>query len=158
MRTLLPTLALVLFAAPAFAGSIESVASTPSESGSISAVSCTDCPALKPKLKASTYHVDAIEPGTQKVEIRETAGERKIYRTEAWMGGSPVLFVNKAPAETVEAAEAEKSLEESPAAAQTVDASAKTSALDASVAQQAATATMATSQEFDPEKFELRLN
>jgi hypothetical protein len=155
MRTLLPALVLALLAAPALAGSIEIVPSNSSDGGSISTVSCTDCPALKPKLKASTYHVDAIAPGTQKVEIREANGERKIFRTEAWMGGSPVLFVNKAPAETVTAAEAEKPLDDG---TQTVDATAKTSALDASAAHGAATATMATSQQFDPEKFELRVN
>ena len=73
--------------------------------GSIETVRCTDCPALKPKLKGATYHVDAITPGTQKVEVREENGQRKIFRTEAWMGGSPVLFVSKAPAVTVEAAD-----------------------------------------------------
>ena len=150
MRILLPTLAFALFAAPAFAGSIEPAADT-TTAGSIKTISCPSCPALKPKLKASTYHVDAIAPGTQKVEIREVNGERKIFRTEAWMGGSPVLFVNKAPAETV--AEVEK-----PAGANAVDTGTQTGALDSGAAGQAATASMATSQEFDPSKFELRLN
>ena len=150
MRTLLPTLAIALLAAPAFAGSIEPVAGA-TTAGSIEAISCEHCPALKPKLKASTYHVDDIAPGTQKVEVREQNGERKIFRTEAWMGGSPVLFVNKAPAETV--AEVEK-----PAGANAVDTGTQTGALDSGAAGQAATASMATSQEFDPSKFELRLN
>ena len=150
MRTLLPTLAFALLAAPAFAGSIEPVAGA-TTAGSIEAISCEHCPALKPKLKASTYHVDDIAPGTQKVEIRDVNGERKIFRTEAWMGGSPVLFVNKAPAETV--AEVEK-----PAGANAVDTGTQTGALDSGAAGQAATASMATSQEFDPSKFELRLN
>ena len=142
MRILLPTLAFALLAAPAFAGSIEPAADT-TTAGSIKTISCPSCPALKPKLKASTYHVDAIAPGTQKVEIREVNGERRIYRTEAWMGGSPVLFVNKAPAEAVEAADAEKPVE-----ANTVDTSARTSALEADTA----------SREFDPAKLELRLD
>jgi hypothetical protein len=148
MRILLPTLAFALLAAPAFAGSIEPAAGT-ATAGSIKTISCPTCPPLKPKFKASTYHVDDIAPGTQKVEIREVNGERKIFRTEAWMGGSPVLFVNKAPAETVEAAEAEK-----PA----VDTGTQTGALNSGAAGQAATASMATSREFDPSKFELRLN
>ncbi|MGD9477251.1 plant virulence effector HPE1-like domain-containing protein [Shinella sp. G-2] len=146
MRTLLPTFALVLLAAPALAGSIEPIAGAVS-ADSIETVRCTDCPALKPKLKGATYHVDAITPGTQKVEVREQNGERKIFRTEAWMGGSPVLFVSKAPAVTVEAADG----------AQTVDAGARTSAVGEEAARQAATATMTASQEFDPGKFELRL-
>lgn len=152
MRTLLPSLAFVLLAAPAFAGSIEPVTGA-TTAGSIEAISCADCPSLKPKLKANTYHVDAIAPGTQKVEIREVNGERKIFRTEAWMGGSPILFVNKAPVETIEAAEAEKPIEEN-----AVDVSAQTSALGDSAASQTTTAAMATSREFDPAKFELRLN
>jgi hypothetical protein len=151
MRTLLPTLALMLLAAPAFAGSIEPVAGASSEGSSISAIRCDDCPALKPKAKSATYHVDAIDPGTQKVEIREENGERKIFRTEAWMGGSPVLFVSKAPVETQQAAEDAKPLE-------TVDAGAHTSALDERAAHEATAAAMTTSREFDPAGFELRVN
>ena len=150
MRTLLPSLAFVLLAAPALAGSIEPISGATTAS-SIETFSCSGCPSLKPKLKTSSYHVDAIAPGTQKVEIREVNGERKIFRTEAWMGGSPILFVNKAPAETVEAAE--RPVEEN-----AVDATAQTSALDDSAASHAATAAMTTSREFDPAKFELRLN
>lgn len=149
MRIVLPSLALALLAAPALAGSIEPVTGART-AGSIEAISCADCPALKPKRKADAYHVDAIAPGTQKVEIREVNGERKIFRTEAWMGGSPILFVNKAPAEPVEAADAEKPAEEN-----AVDAGARTSALDAGAAK---TASMATSREFDPAGFELRRN
>lgn len=156
MRTLLPTLAFVLLAAPAFAGSIESVTAG-APSSSISMVRCEECPALKPKEKTSGYHVDAIEPGTQKVEIREQNGERKIFRTEAWMGGSPVLFVNKLPVEAVQAAETETPQDEN-AAAETVDASAKTSAVGAEASHDAVTADVAASREFDPGTFELRTN
>ena len=158
MRTLLPTFAFLLLAAPAFAGSIEPAGGGSSEGTSISAIRCGDCPALKPKLKAETYHVDAIDAGTQKVEIREENGERKMFRTEAWMGGSPVLFVSKAPVETLQAADAEKPLDDSTTATETVDASARTSALDATAAREAATATMVPSREFDPAGFELRVN
>ena len=153
MRTLL-TFAVLLAAAPAFAGSFEPVSGT-TTGGSIETVSCADCPALKPRREASTYHVDAIDPGTQKVEIREANGERKIYRTEAWMGGSPVLFVSKAPAETVQAADAAAPAEDTTIA---VDATAKTSALDSGAARDAKTAAIAPSQEFDPAGFELRVN
>ncbi|MCT7663055.1 plant virulence effector HPE1-like domain-containing protein [Shinella kummerowiae] len=158
MRTLLPAFAFVLLAAPAFAGSIEPVDTAASAGSSIEAISCNDCPPLKPKRELSTYHVDDIAPGTQKVEIREADGERKIFRTEAWMGGSPVLFVSKAPVETTQAAEVEKPVEENATATETVDASAKTSAVDETAARKAATATMASSREFDPSKFALRLN
>lgn len=152
MRILLPTIAFMLLAAPALAGSIQPVAGS-SSGDSISVIRCTDCPALKQKIKAATYHVDAIAPGTQKIEIREQDGERRIFRTEAWMGGSPVLFVSKAPAETVAAADADK-----PVDAVEVDAASQTSALNADAGQQTEAATMAASREFDPEMFELRLN
>ncbi|MGQ3212794.1 plant virulence effector HPE1-like domain-containing protein [Shinella sp.] len=158
MRTLLPAFAFVLLAAPAFAGSIEPVVSATSAGTSVETITCSDCPPLKPKRALSTYHVDAIEPGTQKVEIREADGERKIFRTEAWMGGSPVLFVSKAPVEALQAAEVEKTLDENAAVTQTVDASAKTSAVDETAAHEAATATMTSSREFDPSKFALRVN
>ncbi|MGB3815871.1 MAG: plant virulence effector HPE1-like domain-containing protein [Shinella sp.] len=152
MRILLPTIAVMLLAAPALAGSIQPVAGS-SSGDSISTIRCTDCPTLKQKIKAATYHVDAIAPGTQKIEIREQDGERRIFRTEAWMGGSPVLFVSKAPAERVVAADADK-----PVDAVGVDAASQTSAVNADAGQQAEAATMAASREFDPEMFELRLN
>lgn len=158
MRILLPTLALTLLAAPALAGSIEPAAGTVSGGTSISAVRCGDCPALKPKVRAVTYHVDAIEPGTQKVEIREENGERKIFRTEAWMGGSPVLFVSKAPQDAAETATNAVPAEERATVPETIDARAMTSALDATVAREAATASLASSREFDPAGFELRVN
>jgi hypothetical protein len=155
MRTLLTTIAFVLAAAPAFAGSIEPIATGSSTGGSISAIRCDDCPALRPKAKIATYHVDALAPGTQKIEVREANGERKIFRTEAWMGGSPVLFVNKAPEEEAQSAEAVKPAEDR---AVTVDAAARTGALTTTAAHEAASATMIPSREFDPAKFELRLN
>lgn len=158
MHTLLPTFAFLLLAAPALAGSIEPVASASSKGSSISAIRCDDCPALKPKSKSAAYHVDAIEPGTQKVEIREENGERKIFRTEAWMGGSPVLFVSKAPVEVQQAAEAEKPADADATAVETVDAGARTGALDETAASRTATVGMVPSREFDPAGFELRLN
>lgn len=158
MRTLLPTFAFVLLAAPAFAGSIEPVATATSAGTSVETITCNDCPPLKPRRSLDAYHVDAIEPGTQKVEIREADGERKIFRTEAWMGGSPVLFVSKAPVETTQAAEVEKPAEDDAAVTETVDATARTSAVDENAARKAVTATMASSREFDPSKFALRLN
>jgi hypothetical protein len=34
----------------------------------------------------------------QQSQIRDINGEKKLYRTEGWMGGSPIVFVTKAPA------------------------------------------------------------
>ncbi|WP_313193223.1 plant virulence effector HPE1-like domain-containing protein [Shinella zoogloeoides] len=154
MRILLPTLAFALLAAPAFADSIRPLAGAVS-ADSIETIRCGDCPALKPKVKAATYHVDAIAPGTQKIEVREENGERKIFRTEAWMGGSPVVFVSKAPAEATQAASTDTPAEDN---AVTVDAGTRTGALDEGAARHVKTAAIASSREFDPGKFELRLD
>ena len=109
---------------------------------------------------AKTHNVQASVGAYYKSVLPTTDanGERKLFRTEAWMGGSPVLFVSKAPVEALQAAEVEKTLDENAAVTQTVDASAKTSALDETAAREAATATMLPSQEFDPAGFELRVN
>jgi len=147
MRILLPTFALMLLASPALAGSIEPVTSA-GAGGSVSTVSCSACPALKPKPVAETYHVDAIAPGTQKIEIREENGERKLFRTEAWMGGSPVLFVSKAPDDALDVAQT----------GQAIDTSTRTSAVGDDAAHAAVAAGMTASREFDPGKFELRRN
>lgn len=134
MRLLPATFAVLFMAAPALASSIEPVAAFSGSGGSVSVVSCAACPALKPRPKSEAYRVEAIAPGTQKVEIREENGVRKIFRTEAWMGGSPVTFVTKAPAEPVQAAE------------EKVDADARTGALET-----------AGSREFDASGFALRV-
>ncbi len=50
------------------------------------------------------YVVPTLAPGSlQSSEIRDVDGEKKLYRTEGWMGGSPVVFVTKAPAEPMTA-------------------------------------------------------
>ncbi|MFC3073808.1 plant virulence effector HPE1-like domain-containing protein [Shinella pollutisoli] len=150
------TFAVLFMAAPALASSIEPFTAATGSGGSVSTVSCAACPALKAKPKGETYHVEAIAPGTQKIEIREENGERRIYRTEAWMGGSPVTFVSKAPAEPVEAADAAD--DAAPAVEEKIDANARTGALDTAAADETATAAMSVSREFDPSGFALRLN
>ncbi len=161
MRTLLPTLAFVLLAAPAIASSIEPIASGGTGRGSVATISCAQCPPLKEHERERSYLVPELAPGTQKVEIREVDGERKMFRSEAWFGGSPVVFVSKAPeqaADVAAQAAAEASVE--PVAA--IDTAATTGALDAGAAGRAVTAAAAAepapSQELDPSTFELRLN
>ncbi len=154
MRTLLPTLAFVLLAAPAIASSIEPIASGGTGRGSVATISCAQCPPLKEHERERSYLVPELAPGTQKVEIREVDGERKMFRSEAWFGGSPVVFVSKAPEQAADVAPAE------PVAA--IDTAATTGALDAGAAGHAVTAAAAAepapSQELDPSTFELRLN
>ncbi|PTM98437.1 plant virulence effector HPE1-like domain-containing protein [Mycoplana dimorpha] len=154
MRLLLPTIACGLLATPVLASSIEPVTSAGAKGqGSIQAISCTGCPALKETKQKATYVVPDIAPGTQKVEIREIEGERKIFRSEAWLGGSPVVFVSRAP-ETVDTETAEKPGD--PATA--VDPDTLTGALDVKAAAPAASTETGGSRQLDPSTFELRLD
>lgn len=166
MRSLLPTLALTLVALPALsaaalASSIEPVATGGQGHGSVATISCAQCPPLKVAERAQTYVVPDLEPGTQKVEIRDVDGEKKVFRSESWFGGSPVVFVHKATEETVDTAD--KAPAQTPAeTADTVDIAATTGALDAGAAHAAVTASAAAqktpSHDLDPSTFELRLN
>ncbi len=156
MRSLLPILACALAATPATASSIQPVTGGNKGQGSVATVSCAQCPPLKEKEKSNSYVVPEIEPGTQKVEIREVGGERKIFRSEAWLGGSPVLFVTKAPEGPVDTAEMPKE------DAETVDTAATTGAVEGEAARLAVTASASapppSSRELDASAFELRLN
>ncbi|MFN3364650.1 MAG: plant virulence effector HPE1-like domain-containing protein [Allorhizobium sp.] len=94
MRFLL-TSALILASGTAFASSITPVTNH-GGNGSMVSKSCADCPPLKPKDVAAGYQVPTLAPGSQKTEIVEINGEKKMLRTEAWSGGSPVVYVSKA--------------------------------------------------------------
>ncbi|MBB4064372.1 plant virulence effector HPE1-like domain-containing protein [Gellertiella hungarica] len=91
---LFASLALLAFASAAHAGSVEEVTALPKSAKveSITVIGCGDCPAPAPKKLA--YQVPVLKPGEQKLELRTVAGERKLFRTEAWLGGSPVVFVS----------------------------------------------------------------
>lgn len=161
MKSIGPTLAIALLAAPALASSIQPVASGGKGRGSVATISCSHCPPLKVEEERRSYVVPELEPGTQKVEIREIDGERRMFRSEAWFGGSPVVFVTKAP-EQAEDAIAEAPLEAPAEPVAAVDTAAMTGALDSSAAAVAVTAAAASqpvaSRELDPSTFELRLN
>jgi hypothetical protein len=95
MRLVL-TAAFVLTSGSAFSSSITSLSGTPAALPSIVSHQCPDCPAPRPKVDRSGYKVPSLAEGTQSTVIREIAGEKKLFRTEAWLGGSPVVFVSKA--------------------------------------------------------------
>lgn len=166
MRRLLPILAFALLAAPAAASSIEPVASGGKGRGSVATISCAQCPPLKAAERERSYLVPELKPGTQKVEIREVDGERKMFRSEAWFGGSPVVFVSKAPEQPPQdvatGTAAETPVETSAEAVAVIDTAATTGAVDASAAAHAVTAATAAgpagSRQLDPSTFELRLN
>ena len=93
MRVQILALSAVILAGPSFAGSISDVKQGTTDN-SIEHVTCVRCVTVT---TAKKVELPTLAPGTQRVEIREVNGERKIFRTEAWMGGSPVVFVTKAP-------------------------------------------------------------
>jgi hypothetical protein len=105
MRSFFLTLACVLAGGSAMASSIQPVDGTMiGGQGSIVAKSCADCPPLKPKVTEKEYDVPTLAPGTQSIVVRSVDGEKKVLRTEAWMGGSPVVFVSKPTPEALAAA------------------------------------------------------
>ena len=93
MRFLL-TSALILASVPALASSITPLSSH-GERGSVITKSCLGCPPPASKEEQSRYRVPVLETGPQKTEIIEIDGEKKIVRTDAWLGGSPVVHVSK---------------------------------------------------------------
>lgn len=101
MRRIFLSAVFLLAAGSAMAGSIEVVGpSKPKEAGSIIAKTCGHCPPLQTEASKKDYSVPELRPGAfQQAEVRDVDGEKKIYRTENWMGGSPVLFVSKATPE-----------------------------------------------------------
>lgn len=168
MRLNILILALLSPAAAAQAGSIDAIKTGTDAVRSIETIKCDAC-VRKTEKKAEA----AVElaPGTQKIEIREVDGVRKIYRTEAWLGGSPVVFVSKAPPEQAPALADDQPVEadglrqtsdavsdQPPAAAEAdmIDEKAKTSAVNADTGATAKVEPRAAA--FDPAKLELRLN
>ncbi|API53076.1 hypothetical protein BMW22_16950 [Rhizobium leguminosarum] len=106
MRQIFLGAAILLIAGSAMASSIEVVGKTaPSAEGSIVTETCAHCPPLQAELTKKDYTVPELKPGVlQASEIRDVGGEKKIYRTVGWMGGSPVVFVSKATPEAMLAA------------------------------------------------------
>lgn len=167
MRLNILFLALLSSAGFAHAGSIDTIATGKDKVRSVETIRCVTCVTKQPK---KTESVVELAPGTQKIEIREVDGVRKIYRTEAWLGGSPVVFVSKMPpeAEPVVAEEnrvtkddlasSPETLSEQPPAsaeADMIDEKATTSAVTADIG---AEAKITPRPVFDANGLELRLN
>jgi len=94
MRMILIAGMMTMTAAAAHAESSIDVVKTNSASRSIDFIRCSACTPVKAK-KAAVPQV-VLKPGTQKVEVKAIGGVLKVYRTEAWLGGSPVTYVSKA--------------------------------------------------------------
>lgn len=95
MRVVLLAGTVLLGAAAAHASSIDIVRTSVNDP-SIEQITCEACGPYNPKVEEETPDV-VLAPGQQKVEIRDVNGEKKVFRTEAWFGGSPVVVVSKMP-------------------------------------------------------------
>lgn len=170
MRAFLLTLASIAAAGAANATSVENIASGKDADSSIATFTCSHCP--PPVVKKPSYIVPQVAPGTERVELKEINGEMKLVRTEAWLGGSPVVFVNKASDEAIKAAQVDAApaaivgktaaagslpvQAEATATVAIIDTASKTGALD-HASMGALTPEDSSSQEVDLQNFELRL-
>jgi hypothetical protein len=100
--------AALLGVSPAQAQSIQTITSGTVGKSSIVTRSCVKCPPLVMRKQKLSYDVKSLPPGTQTVETVNINGEEKILRTEAWNGGSPVVYVSKATPDGMMAAEADQ--------------------------------------------------
>lgn len=152
MRQIFFGAAILLTAGSAMASSIEVVGSSGSkDAGSIVTESCNQCPPLRNESRKKDYTVPELQPGAfQSMEIRDVDGEKKIFRTEGWMGGSPVVFVSKATPESM--------LASTPSAlpADGIDASATTAAVISGDAKPVAAGLAEQSAPLDVSSFKLR--
>ncbi len=105
MRRIILGLAVIMAGQSAVASSIEPITQMKGVGAdSIVTKSCSDCPPLVVPVVKRLYVVPELPRGTQRVELRDINGEKKIARTEAWMGGSPVVMISKPTPETLAAA------------------------------------------------------
>ena len=170
MRVNILVLALLSSAFSAQASSIDVVTTGTDEPRSIEKISCPACVAKPKKVVQSVVE---LTPGTQRIEIREVDGVKKIYRTEAWLGGSPVVMVSKAlPDEAPVLADLEPVDGENTAAAPAtitepsvvsaeaniIDDTSTTAAVTADVGATVKADVAPKAQAFDPSSLELRLN
>lgn len=78
--------------AEAGTSSIAQITTSSGKTPSVRMITCTTCPSAETK-KAEAR--PTLEAGTQKIELRTVNGKQQLVRTEAWLGGSPVVFINK---------------------------------------------------------------
>ncbi|WFR95974.1 plant virulence effector HPE1-like domain-containing protein [Rhizobium tumorigenes] len=95
----------MLIGSSAMASSFLTLDGTTRTSGdSIQAKVCVDCAPIKQEVAKKSYVVPELPVGTQTTVVRQINGEQKVVRTEAWLGGSPVVFISKASPEALAAA------------------------------------------------------
>jgi hypothetical protein len=158
MRMILLAGVISMAAVTAQAESSIDAVTTSSESTSIDRISCPSCAPLKTEKEEEPELV--LKPGTQKVELRKVNGEMKVFRTEAWLGGSPVTYVSKASTDLIDM----KSAEVVPAGDHKVEPviidNSTTSAVSADMSGGASTTVEMpkAAKQFNPQDMQLRLN
>jgi hypothetical protein len=100
MRVHILALAALSAAFAAEAASIDDIKTGRANPTSIQTITCKTC---QQQPRKAVAQAPELEPGTQKVELREVGGVMKVYRTEAWLGGSPIVFVSKATPDLISA-------------------------------------------------------
>lgn len=82
----------ILLAMPGtvFAGSFMTIDTPLDNAGSIMTIGGT-APVAKPAAEAPV-----LAPGHEIIQLKQVDGKMKIYRTSAWLGGSPVTYVTTA--------------------------------------------------------------
>lgn len=161
-------------ASTAHAGSVDVYKPTSGTRKAIIEIGCPAC--VRAAEQAAAKDVVTLEQGEQIIELRDTGSGMMVYRTEAWLGGSPVTMVSKAseadliahgaasaetqhaaaPETEVEPGDAEAVATVEPAAAKPVIANASTPGIDAETT--SALAPAANAVPFDPSTYQLRLN
>jgi hypothetical protein len=94
MLRLITALTLCAGASAANAASVEAFKPTSSTRSSIVEIGCPPCVLAAEKAAAEAQV--KLAPGEQIFEVRDVDGQKMIYRTEGWLGGSPVTMVSKA--------------------------------------------------------------
>jgi hypothetical protein len=170
MRLNILVIALLSSAAAAQAGSIDVVTTGRDVPRSIEKISCPSCVRKPKKVEQSVVE---LAPGTQRIEIREVDGVKKVYRTESWLGGSPVVIVSKAlpdepsvvveaqPGDAEDVASAPATISEQPTVASDadmIDEKSTTAAVSADIGAEVKVDVKSTAEAFDPNKLDLRLN
>jgi hypothetical protein len=89
MRSLALVAAIVLVPGTAFAGAISTISGNADTAGSVVHIGPPAPVVTKPA-------EPKLAPGEELVQLKRIDGKTKVYRTEAWLGGSPVTYVTTA--------------------------------------------------------------
>lgn len=157
MRHLILTAIAITMTGQAAASSIEFVTTPTVSGGSVLTLGCEACPPLKVDERRRGYEVPVLAEGTQQVDFIDVDGQARLVRTEAWMGGSPVVFMSKADGWTTGAGDLVAA-----AVDNAIDLTATTAAVESGAADETAIATMSGAAvspvaTLDTEHFQLRL-